>query len=479
MVQDGGGLRERASALASPLRIRDFRVLWTADMVSLLGDWAGRLALVFLVFDRTDSPGWAAAVTAVSLAGFVGFGQVLATFGDRFGRISVMLTADLVRAGVFAAMLLHLPVAALLALAFVAGIATPPFEAARSAALPDIVPEHRYGDALALAGISVQASIVVGNALGGVLLLVLGARGALAVNACTFVVSALLILRLRGTPADSPGHVDATVRGSLRGAAANLFGDRMVRRALAIITVTGAFGTVDEALVVPYAAHVGLSEGFFGLAAAAVPVGTLIGTAFIARSADHHTLLRGAGICTIITAATAAPIFWFEVGGAGTFVAFIISGGMFAVSIPTNVVIGTRLHRGTRASAMGIAVGILMGSQALGAAVGGAAASVVGPPRAIAGALAVAALYGAWATLTTPIDAKHLAGRHRVVAGRPDEPEPQVNADERAETGPQASAEPAVRTVVDLTGAEAEAAVDARVGAPSRSPLDEAHAVAS
>ena len=49
--------------------IRHFRRLWLADMVSLLGDWAGRLALAVLVLERTGSPAWAAAVTAVSLAG--------------------------------------------------------------------------------------------------------------------------------------------------------------------------------------------------------------------------------------------------------------------------------------------------------------------------------------------------------------------------------------------------------------------------
>ena len=70
-------------------------------MISLLGDWAGRLALTVLVLDRTGSPAWAAAVTAVSLAGFVGIGQVLATLADRFGRVSVMLVADVARAVLF------------------------------------------------------------------------------------------------------------------------------------------------------------------------------------------------------------------------------------------------------------------------------------------------------------------------------------------------------------------------------------------
>src|SRR3546814_6992301 len=93
-----------------------------------------------------------------------------------------MLVADVARAALFGAMLLSVPIGGVLVLAFLAGLASPPFEAARSAALPDLVPERRYGEALALAGISVQASLVVGYALGGGLVAVIGAEGALAVD---------------------------------------------------------------------------------------------------------------------------------------------------------------------------------------------------------------------------------------------------------------------------------------------------------
>ncbi len=99
-------LRARAGELLSPLRLSSYRRLWSADMISLLGDWAARLALAVVVYDRTGSAAWAAAVTAVSLAGFVGLGQALATLADRYGRIAVMIVADLVRAACFAAMLL-------------------------------------------------------------------------------------------------------------------------------------------------------------------------------------------------------------------------------------------------------------------------------------------------------------------------------------------------------------------------------------
>jgi MFS family permease len=410
-----GGLRGRATALLSPLGIPGFRRLWLADVTSLLGDWAGRLALTVLVLERTGSPGWAAAVTAVSLAGFVGIGQVLATLADRYGRVSVMLVADVIRALLFFAMLLSIPVSGLLVLAFLAGLASPPFEAARSAALPDLVPEARYPEALALAGITVQSSLVFGYALGGALLSVVEAEVALALNATSFLVSALLLVGLRSSPAARPASVRATVSRSLSAGAAALFRDRMVRRALAIVAVTGALGTVGEALVVPYASDIGLGDGMLGLLAAAVPVGTILGTAVIAGgSRDHHTLLRNAALCGTVTAAAAAPLFWLEVRGAAAFLAFAIAGGIFAVSIPANTVIGMRLSRDTRASAMGIAVGVLMGSQALGAGLGGVVASIVGSPQAISGALAAAAAFGVWAVVTTPTEPKYLV--------RPDRP---------------------------------------------------------
>lgn len=419
MEGEGGGLRRRPAALLASLRVRDFRRLWIADVISLLGDWAGRLALTVIVLDRTGSPAWAAGVTAVSLAGYVGLGQVLATLADRRGRISVMLGADLVRAAMFGLMLISgLPVGAMLVLAFLAGLATPPFEAARSAAVPDLVPEEQYGDALALSGISVQAAIVVGNLVGGGLLVLVGATTALAVNAISFLVSAAIVLQLRGTPAAAPGAEGAGIGGSLRDGFRNLVDDRLVRRSLVLISITGALGTVDEALVVPYADRVGIPQGMLGVLAAAVPVGTIVATAIIPTNGDHRRLLQGASLCAAVTAAAAAPLYFLEVGSVGAFVAFLISGGMFAISIPTNVVIGTRLRRETRASAMGIAVGVLMGSQALGAAVGGVAASWVGPPVAIGTALVLASGFSLWALATTPFDAKHLARRSPVVRPR-------------------------------------------------------------
>lgn len=414
------------------LRVAPFRRLWLADVISLLGDWAARLALSLIVLERTGSPGWAAAVTAVSLAGYVGIGQLLATYADRRGRVPVMVVADLVRAGLFAVMLLDLPIGVVLLLAFLAGLATPPFEAARSAAIPDLVPEAQYGDALALAGISVQGAVILGYLGGGGLIAWLGAETALAVNAASFGVSALLVLGLAGTPASAPSTTQSS-RASLRDGARDLVDDVLLRRAILLVCVLGLLGTVDEALLVPYADHVGIGVGSLGVLGAAIPVGTIVGTALLPTQGDHGHLLRWASVCAMVTGAAAVPLFLLEVGAVGAFVAFLVSGGMFAVSVPANVVIGTRLRRETRASAMGIVVGALMGSQALGAALGGAVAELVGPPRTIAGALALAALYSAWSAATTPREATgRRGGRTRDAADDGEADPPVVPADATA-----------------------------------------------
>src|SRR3546814_6533237 len=92
-----------------------------------------------------------------------------------------------------------------------------------------------------------------------------------------------------------------------------------------LVAITGALGTVDEALVVPYADHVDIPIGLVGLLAASIPIGTLLGTVLIPTSGEHHRLLRGAAVCTILTAAAAVPLYWMEVGALGAFLACIRS----------------------------------------------------------------------------------------------------------------------------------------------------------
>jgi hypothetical protein len=182
---------------AQPLRGPSFRRVWISAFLSGLGDWAARLALAILVLDRTHSASLSALVVAVSFLPWLGPGQVLATRLGHLHRIRVMVGADLVRAALFAVLLVPMPTWGLLALVLVASTATPPFETARSALTVDLVPPEHYGSALALLDLTDQSAIVIGYLVGGLSVLAGGASAALLVNVASFVVSAVVLVGVR------------------------------------------------------------------------------------------------------------------------------------------------------------------------------------------------------------------------------------------------------------------------------------------
>ena len=91
-------VNHRLRRLVEPLSQPACRSLAGAHLISGLGDWAGRLALTVVVYERSQSAAWAAAVTVVALLPWIGPGQMLATLADRYGRTTVMITSDLARA---------------------------------------------------------------------------------------------------------------------------------------------------------------------------------------------------------------------------------------------------------------------------------------------------------------------------------------------------------------------------------------------
>ena len=396
----------RVETLRASLAEADARRLWASQLVSECGDWAARLALAALVLQRTGSPAMTGLVTAVSMLPWVGIGQVLATLGDRISRRRVMVAADLVRAGAFAAMLLPLPVGVVLALAFVAGLATPPFTAARSALAREVVAGEQYGGFLALSQLTYQVTVVAGYVAGGGLVALAGPRVALLVNAVTFAGSALLV---RGLRSGDVAHRSLTTTARLGNAVAAITGDRYIRRALALALAGMSSAMVAEALVVVYArdaAHA--AAGGAGLLAACIAVGTAVAAVLVPSAGDHDRLLRAAAVVGVVGAAVAAVGFLAGPGLPLAVAPYLSVGVLLGLVLPTNVVVGTRLPAEVRASAFGLLQGVLMGGQALAAVVGGWLAGRVGVGPAAAVGLLPCLAVGLYA-LARPVPQPNLA----------------------------------------------------------------------
>jgi MFS family permease len=401
-------MRDRFRDLLSPLSQPESRTLFGAQMISGLGDWAGRLALAVLVFDRSGSAWWTAAVTLASLLPWLGPGQMLSTFADRFGRTTVMIISDLLRAALILAMLAPLPVPALLGLAFLAGLCVPPFVTARGAALIDVVPTERYGATLALFGVASQAELVLGYALGGAVIALLGPQATLAANASTFVVSALLLTRLRHGRAGER-HESAPIGWAGVAAGTAVWRtDPICRRALVLFVGVNMVMVLPEALVVPYADEIGISTSGIGVGvlAATIAVGSMLAiTLWPHDETDPIVLLRRAAARALVLSLATAALFatsttWMLLAAP----ALLMSGAVDAIAVPTNQVVGQRLPREGRSAAMAVAGGVQYGSQTAAIAIGGAAAVAVGPAWTLAAAATIAAGVTGWSLVRPPVD---------------------------------------------------------------------------
>jgi MFS family permease len=194
--------------LLVPLRDREFRKLWVAMCVSLLGDGAFLVAVAWQVYELSNTP---TAMSVVGIAMTVPTILLLLLGGvasDRFDRRMIMVGADVLRAlsGIVLAVLAlsgALEVWHIAVLAAVYGTGAAFFAPAFDAVVPDIVPAERLAQANALDQL-VRPLVfrMAGPALGGLLVASGGAGVVFALDSASFLFSAgtLLLVRVAAKP---------------------------------------------------------------------------------------------------------------------------------------------------------------------------------------------------------------------------------------------------------------------------------------
>lgn len=259
-----------------------FRTLWLAQVVSLFGDWFNAIATVMIVNRFADS---GVAVSwlfiARSLPPFF-VGPLAGVVADRFNRKTVLIVADVLRAVIVLGFLFVTSVdwlwlAYLLsALQFIVSAF---FEPARSALVPEVVAEDELLVANTLASVTWSAMLAVGGAVGGLVAANLGAETALVIDSASFVLSALLIVRVSVRTASVAHHTEVSGWRDFVNGLAYVRQNPAVGW-IATVKGLGQTGSVDvisavlAARVFPVGAEGG---GAFALMLMAFGVGTVIG----------------------------------------------------------------------------------------------------------------------------------------------------------------------------------------------------------
>lgn len=279
------------------LAIRDARLLIGASAASQLGDWLYNAALLAYVYLATGSAAWVGAATIFRLLPYALLGPLGGVVADRYDRRTVLLVGDLLRVALMAALAVAVAVQspivvviALTALSSVAGAAERP---AAMALLPRLVGEGKLGPANALLHTVQELGVVIGPAIGAILLTVAATWVAFAVNAGTFVVSALLIWRLRRRPATAGAAGDEAAASQLKQGFTAVWRTRYVVPIFLIVAMVElTYGAQTVQLVLYAEQSLGLGAEGYGYLLAAAGLGGLLSVLINARLSTSSAVSR-------------------------------------------------------------------------------------------------------------------------------------------------------------------------------------------
>ena len=180
-------------------RNANFRRLWTAQIVSEIGDWFYSLAIYSLLLQLTGQASSVALALVLQVIPQTLFGPLSGITNDRIRRKRVMIATDLARAVIVFSMLLvrsRSMVWLVYPLLFLESVMWAFFEPARTAVIPNITASEDLILANTLSSTTWSLNLVAGAALGGVALALLGHKASFVLNALSFLVSAFFISRM-------------------------------------------------------------------------------------------------------------------------------------------------------------------------------------------------------------------------------------------------------------------------------------------
>jgi predicted MFS family arabinose efflux permease len=378
----------------------EFRALWTAQVLSVVGDQLARVALTLLVYDRTRSALLAAITFAASVVpAFVG-GVTLAGLADRLPRRQVMIACDLVRAVLVIAMITpRAPLALLVILLFAVTMIGTPFTSARAALYADILSGDRYvvGNAVTLT--TYQLAQVFGFAAGGAIVTFFGTRTSLLADAATFAVSALIVqawVQARPAPrAAQPGPPSRL--------ADLIDGIRLVFSCPALRTPMllgwlAAFYNAPEGVAAPLARSLGSADAI-GLLLAAAALGASAGAVAFSRLVRPSARLSW--MRPLAVASCAVLILFALRPGLPLALAILFCSGLFdCYQVAANAAFVVATPQGQRSQAFGLAQAGMSLGQGAAMILAGAAAQHFAPTMVVAAAGALGAVTAVVISLT-------------------------------------------------------------------------------
>jgi MFS family permease len=397
----------RSSSTAA-LRHRDFALFWWSSLISNSGSWLQNIAVPFVLFRVTHSPGWVGFATFAQFAPGVFLAPVAGTLADRFSRRTVLLVTQSLLGVVALALWVewvagwHSPWT-ITATVAVSGTIASISIATWQSFVSELVPRKDLLNAVVLNSTQFNAARAIGPAVGGLVLGGLGPGAAFLLNGISYgvVIGALLLVRVRRPPADTSERT-----GILREFASTLRyvrGRRGIVGCCLLVMAVGLLGSPIFSLVVVFADDVFHVSGLlYGLLGACLGIGSVLGAPLIASRGSALARSSLGSISALVYALAiaafgAAPVYW--IGAA----ALLAAGGAYlGLTSTTNTTVQLQVDEAMRGKAMSIYLMFFTAAIPVGSLVQGWTAQTFGPRQTtITAGLLLAAVvlvlrYGGW-----------------------------------------------------------------------------------
>jgi predicted MFS family arabinose efflux permease len=331
--------------MITTLRNRNFFLLWSGGLISMIGTWMLLAALPFYIYQQTGSAMATGGLIMAAIAPGILFGSVAGVFVDRWDRKRVMLISSLIQA-VIIPLLLLVEVNGWLwiiyVVAFVEATVNQFLSPAENALLPTLVDEEHLVSANSLNALNDNLARIVGAALGGLLLGTVGFNNVVLFDALSYLMAAGFIA-LVVAPTAKTSESEEAITGSAWSrvwrewlAGLRLVAGSDILRNLFIVIGVALFGdAILSALLAVFSQDVaGFSATEYGWILTARGVGGVVGGLVIAQIGPKFSTsqlisgglaISGLGILTMVTFPTLPVIFVLMIAAGPALMAWIIS----------------------------------------------------------------------------------------------------------------------------------------------------------
>ncbi|MEU8238791.1 MFS transporter [Actinoplanes missouriensis] len=380
----------------TPLKDPVYRMLWLAVLASNAGTWMQTVGAQWLVVHEPDAATWTSLVQAVTTLPVLLFALPAGTLADALDRRRLLLAVQIGLFGVASvltalAALDHLSPPVLLVFTFLLGCGQALTLPSWQAVIPEVVPHDQLPAASALGAVNTNLARSAGPAVGGLLVAQFGSAAVFGLNALSFAIFALALLRWRRDPQPPAGQAER-FGSALRAGERYVRWSPVVRRILGRVLLFVLPGSVVWALLPVVARQeLGMGAQGYGVLLAALGIGAIAGALLMPR-ARRLLSTNQMIVATGLVYGAALAVVAFVPHAIAVVPALVLGGAAWMMLVSRmNAAMQLVLPNWVRARALAIYQLVFAGGQAIGALLWGRFASAFGLDSAFATAAAVMA----------------------------------------------------------------------------------------